>query len=60
MFKNFSFFTKHPYTAGVIAMAWISTAFMIDIDTHLPIVKMATINVIYTTAVAAIGFRGTR
>ena len=60
MFENFSFFTKHPYTAGVIAAVWISTAFLIGIDPSLPIVKMATINVVYTTFIAIIGFRGTR
>jgi hypothetical protein len=60
MFKNFSFFTKHPYTAGVIATAWISTAFLLAIDPSLPIVRMATINVVYTTFIAVIGFRGSR
>jgi hypothetical protein len=60
MFKNFSIFTKHPYTAGVIAAVWVSTAILLAIDPNLPIVKMATIDVFYTTFVALVGFRGSR
>jgi hypothetical protein len=58
MFKNFSLFTKYPYTAGVIACIWIGTAVLTKIDSSLPLVKMATINIFVTTLVAAVGFNG--
>lgn len=60
MFKNFSLFTKYPYTAGIIALIWLATAALAAIDPALPLVKMATINVVFSTFVAAIGFRGSR
>lgn len=58
MFKNFTFFTKYPYTAGIIACVWIGSAILTTIDPKLPLVEIATINVIFSAVVAAIGFRG--
>lgn len=60
MFKNFSFFTKYPYTAGIIGCIWLGSAILTTIDPQLPLVQIATINVVATAFCAAIGFRGAK
>ncbi len=60
MFKEFMFFIKYPYTAGVIATIWLGSAVLLAINRDTPAFKVVMINMIGSVIVAAIGFNGTK
>jgi len=58
MFKEFMFFIKYPYTAGVIATIWLGSAILLSINRDLPSFRIVLLNMIGSVIVAAIGFTG--
>ena len=58
MLKEFMFFIKYPYTAGVIATIWIGSAFLMLISRSVPAFKIVVVNLIATVIIALIGFGG--
>ncbi len=58
MLKDFIFFIKYPYTAGVIATIWLGTVAMIAIEPQLPLIRLTIINMIVTSLIAVLGFNG--
>lgn len=58
--KEFIFFIKYPYTAGVIATIWLGTAALLALNEDLPGIRMVTIDMLVTVVIAAIGFTGKR
>lgn len=58
MFREFMFFIKYPYTAGVIATIWLGSAIMLSINHNLPSFKIALLNMVGSVIIAAIGFTG--
>ncbi len=53
-------FVRHPYAAGIIGIIWIGSTMLYAIEPDLPVVSMATINMVASFIVAAIGFRSGR
>jgi len=58
MLREFMLFIKYPYTAGVIATIWLGTAALLAINGDLPGTRMATIDMIISVIIAAVGFTG--
>ncbi len=58
MLREFMLFIKYPYTAGVIATIWLGTAVLMSINRNLPGTRMATIDMVISVIIAAIGFTG--
>lgn len=58
MLKEFLFFIKYPYTAGVIATIWIGSAFLMLISRDIDAFKIVLINLCTTVLIALIGFSG--
>ena len=58
MLKEFLFFIKYPYTAGVIATIWIGSAFLMLISRGVSSFKIVLIDLIVTVIIALIGFGG--
>lgn len=58
MHKEFLFFIKYPYTAGVIATVWIGSAFLLLISSGVDAFKVVMVNVFTTVIIALIGFGG--
>jgi len=52
---------RYPYTAGVIAVVWVGTAFLVMLRADAPVEIIIGINSIATIIIALIGFsRGKR
>lgn len=58
MFKEVILFVKYPYTAGVIATMWLGTAIILGINSQLDVINVVIINLIASSVVALLGFRG--
>ena len=58
MFKEVILFVKYPYTAGVIATMWLGTAIILGINSQLDVLSVVIINLIASSVVALLGFRG--
>jgi len=58
MFKEFMFFIKYPYTAGVIATIWLGSAVLLAINRDVPAFRVVMLNMIGSVIIAAIGFSG--
>jgi hypothetical protein len=58
MLKEFLFFIKYPYTAGVIATIWIGSAFLMLISRGVSSFRIVLINLVVTVIIALIGFGG--
>lgn len=58
MFKEVILFVKYPYTAGVIATMWLGTAIILGINSQLDVINVVIINLIASSVVAILGFRG--
>lgn len=58
MLKEFMFFIKYPYTAGVIATIWLGSAILMLISRSIPAFKIVIVNLIATVIIALIGFGG--
>lgn len=58
MFKDVILFVKYPYTAGVIATMWLGTAIILGINSQLDVISVVSINLIASSIVAVLGFRG--
>lgn len=58
MFKEVILFVKYPYTAGVIATMWLGTAIILGINSQLDVINVMVINLIASSIIAIIGFRG--
>jgi hypothetical protein len=58
MLKEFLFFIKYPYTAGVIATIWIGSAFLMLISRGVSSFKIVLIDLVVTVIIALIGFGG--
>lgn len=58
MFREFALFVKYPYTAGIIATMWLSTAILFAIKKGLPVVAIVGFNMMATLIIAYMGFRG--
>lgn len=58
--KEFIFFIKYPYTAGVIGTIWLGTAALMALNGELPGIRMVTIDMFVSVVIAAIGFSGKR
>lgn len=58
MFKDVILFVKYPYTAGVIATMWLGTAIILGISPELDVINVVVINLIASSVIALIGFRG--
>jgi len=58
MFKDVILFVKYPYTAGVIATMWLGTAIILGISSDLDVINVMVINLIASSIIAVLGFRG--
>lgn len=58
--KEFIFFIKYPYTAGVIATIWLGTAALMALNNELPGIRMVMIDMVTSVLIASIGFSGKR
>lgn len=58
MLKEFLFFIKYPYTAGVIATIWIGSAFLMLISRGVSAFRIVLIDLVVTVIIALIGFGG--
>jgi hypothetical protein len=58
MLKEFLFFIKYPYTAGVIATIWIGSAFLMLISRGVSSFRIVLIDLVVTVIIALIGFGG--
>ena len=58
MFKDVILFVKYPYTAGVIATMWLGTAKILGINSQLNVINVVIINLLASSIVAILGFRG--
>lgn len=58
MLKDLFLLSRYPHTAGVIAAIWLSSAALIAVDDRLPVAKMVIINIVASSFIALIGFRG--
>lgn len=58
MFKDVILFVKYPYTAGVIATMWLGTALILGVSSKLDVINVMIINLIASSVVAILGFRG--
>ena len=58
MFKDVILFVKYPYTAGIIATMWLGTAIILGINSGLNVINVVIINLIASSIIAVIGFRG--
>lgn len=58
MLKEFLFFIKYPYTAGVIATIWIGSACLMLISSGVPAFRIVLVNLITTVIIALVGFSG--
>lgn len=58
MFKDVILFVKYPYTAGVIATMWLGTAIILGISADLDVINVMIINLLASSVIAVIGFRG--
>lgn len=56
--KDLILFVKYPYTAGIIATIWLGSAIMYLIHQDLPIINVVIVNLIASSVLAMIGFRG--
>lgn len=56
--KDFVLFVKYPYTAGIIATLWLSTAAFLLIDHQLDVVLVVGITMLASAVVGLIGFNG--
>lgn len=60
MLKDFIVHVRYPYTAGIIAIIWVGTAFFMVIDKTANVQQMLILNAIITTIVAFVGFSNPR
>ena len=56
--KDLILFVKYPYTAGIIATIWLGSAIMYLIHQDLPIINVVIVNLIASSILAILGFRG--
>ena len=56
--KDLILFVKYPYTAGIIATIWLGSAIMYLIHQDLPIIQVVIVNLIASSILAFLGFRG--
>ncbi|HMS31988.1 MAG TPA: hypothetical protein PKA29_01790 [Candidatus Saccharibacteria bacterium] len=56
--KDLILFVKYPYTAGIIATIWLGSAIMYLIHQDLPIINVVIVNLIASSVLAILGFRG--
>lgn len=56
--KDLILFVKYPYTAGIIATIWLGSAIMYLIHQDLPIINVVIVNLIASSILAVLGFRG--
>jgi hypothetical protein len=56
--KDLILFVKYPYAAGIIATIWLGSAIMYLIHQDLPIIDVVIVNLIASSLLAILGFRG--
>ena len=49
--------TSYPYTAVILAVLWISSAFLLKLDTSLNFDTVIVTNVLTSIIISLIGFR---
>lgn len=49
--------TAYPYTAGILAIVWISSACLLRLDDNLDFNTVIVTNVLSTILISLIGFR---
>jgi hypothetical protein len=58
MLKELLLFIKYPYTAGVIATIWLSSAILMAISPELDGVHVVMIDTVVSVLIALFGFGG--